>query len=168
MKTGLVVLLAGILATAITSIPVSHEEIGTGYPTVYDKHGFPFPWLTYVTGGIVCGQGFDCPVGPRPVFTWVFLVFDTILYVAIASATLTIFRTGLLGQPQLFSGIGPKKPGRASGSELSLLAGSRHRIVNLGPCQRSRNSWLRFWERQGPTVTSMALTNMFESTTLST
>lgn len=94
----LLAVLTGILATTLTSVPVFHEKVGTGYPTVYDKHGLPFPWLTYVTGGIVCGPGFDCPVGPRPVFNWVFLVFDTILYVAIASAALTIFRTGLLGQ----------------------------------------------------------------------
>ncbi len=123
MKTGSVVLLAGILATIITSIPVFHE-VGTGYPTVYDKHGFPFPWLTYVTGGIVCGPGLNCPVGPRPMFNWAFLVFDTILYMAIASATLTIFRTGLLGQPQLFSGIGPKKTGQSELLRTELVAGS--------------------------------------------
>ena len=99
-KTSMLVpVLVGILATAITSIPVFHEEIGTGYPTVYDKHGFPFPWLTFVTGGIVCGPGFNCSAGPLPVLNWVFLVFDTVLYVAIASATLTIIRTRLFRKP---------------------------------------------------------------------
>ncbi len=98
----LIAVLAGLLAMTLASVPVFHEEIGTGYPTIYDKHGFPLPWLTFVTGNIVCGPGFSCPAGPQAEFNWVSLAFDTSLYVAIASVILFILR------PRFFSA--PAKP----------------------------------------------------------
>ncbi len=95
----LVAVLGGLLALTLASVPVFHEEIGTGYPIVYDRHGFPLAWLTFVTGNIVCGPGFSCPAGPQADLNWVSLAFDASVYVSIASVTLFILRPRFFNTP---------------------------------------------------------------------
>ena len=94
-RSSRITVLAGILATILTSIPTLHEELGTGNPTKYDRHGVPFPWLTFVTGNILCGPGFNCPTASQLEFSWVSLAFNLGLYFAIASVAMTILRARL-------------------------------------------------------------------------